>query len=84
MLRPSAAAILTTTAGGLAIAGIRIAARRHMVRGASDETASAVSINDGWSVEEADDTSELSPYATAVVVRAPSVPAARATSAQDH
>jgi len=53
-----------------------------MVTGASENTASAVSINDGWSVEEADDTSELSPYATAVVVRAPSVPAARAISAQ--
>jgi hypothetical protein len=53
-----------------------------MVTGASENTASAVSINDGWSVE--DDTSELSPYATAVVVRAPSVSAARAISAQDR
>ncbi len=84
MLRPSAAAILTTTAGGLAIVGIHIAARRHMVTGASGKTARAVSANDGWSVEEADDTSELSPYATAVVVRAPSVPAERAISAQDR
>ena len=84
MLKPSAAAILTTTVGGLAIAGIRIAARRHVVTGASENTASAVSINEGWSVEEADDTSELSPYATAVVVRAPSVPAARTISAQDR
>jgi hypothetical protein len=84
MLRPSAAAILTTTAGGLAIAGIGIAARRHMVTGASGNTASAVSLNCGWSVEEADDTSELSPYATAVVVRARSVPAARAMSAIDR
>jgi len=73
MLRPSAAAILTTTAGGLAIVGIRIAARRHMVTAASQSTASAVSIDDGWSVEEADDTSELSPYATAVVDRAGSI-----------
>ena len=83
MLRPSAAAILTTTAGGLAIAGIGIVARRHMVTGASENTARAVSIDGGWSVEDADDTSELSPNAPAVVVRAPSVPAARATCAQD-
>ena len=73
MLRPSAAAILTTTAGGLAIVGIGIAARHHMVTAASESTASAVSIDDGWSVEEADDTSELSPYATAVVDRAGSI-----------
>ena len=84
MRRPSAAVILTTTAGGLAIAGIRIAARRHMRTGAFENTAGGRSINDGWSVEEADDTSELSPYATAVVVRAPSVPAAPAISAQDR
>jgi len=84
MLRPSAAAILTTTAGGLAIAGIGIAARRHMVTGASENSARAVSLNGGWSVEEADDTSELSPYVPAVVVRAPSVPATRAISAQDR
>jgi hypothetical protein len=84
MLRPSAAAILTTTAGGLAIAGMRIAARRRMVTDASENTAGAVSINDGWSVDEADDTSELSPYATAVVVRAPSERAAWAISAQDR
>jgi hypothetical protein len=84
MLRRSAAAILATTAGGLAIAGIRIAARRHLVTGASENAASAVSASDGWLVEEADDTSELSPYATAVVVRAPSVPAARAISGQDR
>jgi hypothetical protein len=84
MLRPSAIAILATTAGGLAIAGIRIAARRHLVTGASEIAASAVSVSDGWSVEEADDTSELSPYATAVVVRAPSVPAARAISGHDR
>jgi hypothetical protein len=82
MLRPSAAVILTTTAGGLAIAGIRIAARRHMVTDAFENTATAVSINDGWSVEEADDTSEMSPYATAVVVRASSGLAAWAISAQ--
>ncbi len=55
-----------------------------MVTGASGNTASAVSLNCGWSVEEADDTSELSPYATAVVVRARSVPAARAMSAIDR
>ncbi len=84
MRRRSAAAILTTTAGGLAIAAIRIAARRHLGTGASEFTASAVSVNDGWSVQEADDTSELSPYATAVVVRAPSVPAAGAISGQDR
>jgi hypothetical protein len=78
MLRPSAAAILTTTAGGLVIAGIRIAARRRMVTGATENMASAVSINDGWSAGEADDTSELSPYATAVVVRARAARAARA------
>ena len=84
MLRPSAAVILTTTAGGLAIAGIRIAARRHVVTGALENTATAVSMNDGWSVEEADDTSEMSPYATAVVVRASFVSAARAISAQDR
>ncbi len=51
---------------------------------AFENTAGGRSINDGWSVEEADDTSELSPYATAVVVRAPSVPAAPAISAQDR
>jgi len=44
-----------------------------MVTAASQRTASAVSIDDGWSVEEADDTSELSPYATAVVDRAGSI-----------
>ena len=70
MRRRSAAAILTTTAGGLAIAGICIAARRQLVTDAFENTASAVSTNDGWSVQEADDTSELSPYAAAVVVRA--------------
>jgi hypothetical protein len=55
-----------------------------MRTGAFENTAGGRSINDGWSVEEADDTSELSPYATAVVVRAPSVPAAPAISAQDR
>ena len=39
MLRRSAAAILTTTAGGLAIAAIGIAARRHLGTGASEFTA---------------------------------------------
>jgi len=55
-----------------------------MVTGASENSARAVSLNGGWSVEEADDTSELSPYVPAVVVRAPSVPATRAISAQDR
>jgi hypothetical protein len=84
MLRTSAAVILTTTAGGLAIAVIGIAARHHMVTGGFENTATAVSINDGWSVQEADDTSEMSPYATAVVVHASSEPAAWAISAQDR
>jgi hypothetical protein len=44
-----------------------------MVTVASESTASAVSIDDRWSVEEADDTSELSPYATAVLDRAGSI-----------
>jgi len=55
-----------------------------MVTDAIENTATAVSINDDWSVDEADDTSEMSPYATAVVVRASSVPAAWTGSAQDR
>lgn len=76
MRKPSAAVILATTAGGLAIAGVRMAARRHVVSGAVERTASAPSIDDVWSVQEEDDTSELSRYATAVVVRTSLVPAA--------
>ena len=82
MLKPLTAVILTTAAGGLAIAGIRITARRHLVAGTFDQSASPLSVTEGWPVQEADDTSELSPFAAAVVVRPPRVPAARAVPAQ--
>ena len=74
MLRPKAAAILTTTAGGLAIAATGIAARRHMVTGASENSARAVSLNGGWSVQGGRRHVRTVAVRPAVVVRAPSVP----------
>jgi hypothetical protein len=78
MLRPSAATIVATTAGCLAIAGVRIATGRHGTTGDSPTMPRAIAIHeadgiDPWLVEGANDTSELSRYATAVVV-APRTP----------
>lgn len=72
MFRPPPATILVTAAGCAAIAGTRIAARRRL-RAIATQTAhgglgrTGTARMDRRSADDATDTSELSPYATAVI-----------------
>lgn len=74
MLRSAAAAIIVGTAVGCATtARARLAGRRQTVAArtgdASPGTRVPGAVGDGpWSVDVVDDTSELSPYATAIVL----------------
>jgi hypothetical protein len=73
MLRPSAAIIVGTAAGYVSVAGARRAAGRHMATSASQVSPRGSAIDDAddrdaWFFDGANDTSELSPFATAIVV----------------
>jgi len=74
MLRSAAAAIIVGTAVGCASAArARLGGRRHAVADGPGDAAPGTRTygtesNGSWSVDVVNDTSELSPYATAIVL----------------